>query len=210
MVNTNEEKKKMGVIHHFYTVMGILLCIVLIPILVINISFIVRSYLEPDRIPSLAGYFPLVVMTDSMDPEIESGDLVIYHTIDAEEVEVGDVISFYDPAGDGTSIVTHRVIDIVTDDGGLYFQTQGDANNTPDESLVPAENLTGAMRTIFPGAGHIALFMQSRTGLIVCVLIPLLIIIAYDRIRRRMYEKQKKADDDAMLAELEELRAAKN
>jgi hypothetical protein len=44
----------------------------------------------------------------------------------------------------------------------------------------------------------------------VCVLIPLLIIIAYDRIRRRMYEKQKKADDDAMLAELEELRAAKN
>jgi signal peptidase len=145
-----------------------------------------------------------------MDPEIESGDLVIYHTIDADEVEVGDVISFYDPAGNGTSIVTHRVIDIVTEDGGLYFETQGDANNTADEMLVPAENLTGAMRTIFPGAGHIALFMESTTGLIVCVLIPLVIIIVYDRIRRRIYEKQKRADEEAMLAELEELRAAKN
>jgi signal peptidase len=208
MVNTKETKKqKMGLIHHFYTVMGVILCIVLIPVLVINISFIVRSYLEPDTIPSLAGYFPLVVMTDSMDPEIVSGDLVIYHTIDADEVEVGDVISFYDPAGDGTSIVTHRVIDIVTDDDGLSFKTKGDANNTPDENLVPAENLTGAMKTNVPGAGHIALFMQSRTGLIVCVLLPLLIIIAYDRIRRGMYERQKKADNDAMLAELEELRA---
>jgi signal peptidase len=166
--------------------------------------------MDPDRIPSLAGYFPLVVLTDSMSPNIESGDLVIYHTIDADEVKVGDVISFYDPAGDGTSIVTHRVIDIVTEDGELAFQTKGDASDTADAELVPAENLTGILRTRFAGAGHIALFMQSRTGLIVCVLIPLLLLIAYDCVRRGLYERKRKAEDDALLAELEELRAAKN
>ena len=59
------------------------------------------------------------------------------------DVKVGDVISFFDPAGNGTSIVTHRVIEIVEEDGEILFRTRGDNNNTEDKELVPAENLVG-------------------------------------------------------------------
>jgi signal peptidase len=51
------------------------------------------------------------------------------------------------------------------------------------------------------------MFFQTTTGLIVCVVIPLILLVAYDIVRRRMYEKSKKQDTAALLAELEALRA---
>jgi len=60
----------------------------------------------------VAGTLPLIVLTDSMYPVIESGDLIICHTAEPEEIQVGDVIAFFDPAGNGTTIVTHRVLEV--------------------------------------------------------------------------------------------------
>ena len=51
--------------------------------------------------------------------------------------------------------------------------------------------------------------MQSTTGLILCVVIPIVLLVAYDFLRRRIYEKNNKQDTDALLAELEALRAEK-
>ena len=42
------------------------------------------------------------------------------------------------------------------------------------------------------GAGHIAMFMQSTAGLIICVVLPIILLVGYDLIRRRIYEKSKK------------------
>ena len=53
------------------------------------------------------------------------------------------------------------------------------------------------------------MFMQSTTGLVVCVLLPIILLVGYDLIRRRAYDKGKKKDTDALLAELEALRAEK-
>ena len=144
-----------------------------------------------------------------MDPEIESGDLIICHTVDAKDVKVNDIISFFDPAGNGTSIVTHRVVEIVEKDGELFFRTRGDNNNTEDKELVPAENLVGIYQMRIAGLGHVAMFMQSTAGLIVCVVLPIVLLVGYDVIRRRIYEKNKQSDTDVLLAELEALRAEK-
>ena len=144
-----------------------------------------------------------------MLPEIESGDLIICKTAEAEEIKVKDVISFFDPAGNGTSVVTHRVIEIVKKDGEIYFRTRGDNNNTEDRELVPAENLIGVYQMRIAGAGNVAMFMQTTTGLIICVVLPIILLVGYDVIRRRIYEKNKKNDTDALLAELEALRAEK-
>jgi signal peptidase len=191
------------------TIVGIVLCIILIPILLINITLIAKSYINKDEVPSIGGTLPLIVLTDSMYPEIESGDLIICRTAEADEIEVNDIISFFDPAGNGTSIVTHRVIEIVEEDGEILFRTRGDNNNTEDKELVPAENLVGVYKMRIAGAGHIAMFMQSTAGLIICVVLPIILLVGYDIIRRRIYEKNNKQDTDALLAELEALRAEK-
>ena len=202
-------KEKTSTAHKILTIVGTVLCIILIPILLINITLIAKSYINKDEVPSIGGTLPLIVLTDSMYPEIESGDLIICNTTEAKDIKVNDVISFFDPAGNGTSIVTHRVIEIVEDDGEIFFRTRGDNNNTEDKELVPAENLVGVYKMRIAGAGHIAMFMQSTAGLIICVVLPIILLVGYDIIRRRIYEKNNKQDTDALLAELEALRAEK-
>ena len=202
-------KQKATAKHKVLSIIGLVLCVILIPTLCINITLIVKSFTNQTEVPSIGGRLPLIVLTDSMYPEIQSGDLIICHTIEAEDVADGDIIAFFDPAGNGTSIVTHRVVDVVEEDGMLQFRTKGDANNTEDKMLVPEEDLVGVYQKRIPGVGNVAMFMQSTTGLIVCVVLPIVALVAYDVVRRRSYDKKKQTDTDALLAELEALRAEK-
>lgn len=195
--------------HKILSIVGIVLCVILVPILLINLTLIAKSYINKDEVPHIGGYVPLIVLTDSMEPVIDGGDLIICRTTDPKEIKVKDIIAFIDPAGNGTSILTHRVIEVVEQDGALFFRTQGDFNNTADKDLVPAEDLIGLYKSRIPDAGHVAMFMQSTPGLILCVVLPIVLLVAYDFIRRRLYEKNHKTDTDALLAELEALRAEK-
>lgn len=201
--------KKINVKDKLLTIIGTLLCIILIPILVINLTLIAKSYMNKDEVPSVGGYLPLIVLTDSMYPEIESGDLIICHTVEGAEVQDSDIIAFFDPAGNGSTIVTHRVVEVLKQDGDLLFRTRGDNNNTEDRVLVPEENLVGIYQMRIGGAGNIAMFMQSTNGLLLCVVLPIILIVGYDMIRRKQYEKSKQKDTDALLKELEALRAEK-
>ena len=204
----SEKKKTTSVSHKVLTIIGAVLCVILIPVLIINITLIVKSYTDADQVPTIGGYAPLIVLTGSMEPEIMSGDLIIVKQIEQGDVQVGDVIAFFDPDGNGTSIVTHRVVEIV-DEEGLAFRTRGDANNTDDRLSVPAEDLVGVYHTRIPGMGSVAMFMQTTAGLILCVFVPLVLLVGWDLIRRRRYEKKNQQDTDALRAELEALRAAK-
>lgn len=210
MDNKKKKEQESGSLRHkILNIVGTILCIILIPILAINVTLIAKSYMNTEEVPSIGGILPLIVLTDSMYPEIHSGDLIICHTEDAENIKVGDVISFFDPAGNGTSIVTHRVTEVTTEDGELAFRTKGDANNVEDSMLVPADKLVAVYQNRIPSMGNVAMFMQTTQGLIICVVCPILLLVGYDMIRRRKYEKSSKEDTDALLRELAELRAQK-
>jgi signal peptidase len=203
-------KEKNSAIHKTLTVIGTILCIILIPILLINVTLIAKSYINQEEVPNVGGMLPLIVLTDSMYPVIESGDLIICHTEEPEKIQTGDVIAFFDPAGNGTTIVTHRVLEVTDQGGQLAWRTKGDNNNTEDRLLVTADKLVAVYEgTRIPGAGNVALFMQTTPGLIICVVCPILLLVGYDMIRRRLYEKSSKKDTDALLQELEELRRLK-
>ena len=205
----NQQKEKTTTLHKLLTIIGTVLCIVLIPILIINCILIIKSFTS-EEVPSVAGTLPLIVLTDSMYPVIESGDLIICHTAEAEEIKVGDVIAFFDPAGNGSTIVTHRVIEVTEANGEPAWRTKGDNNNTEDRLAVPADKLVAVYEgTRLAGFGNVALFMQTTPGLIICVVCPILLLVGYDMVRRRMYEKTNKQDTEKLLAELEELRRLK-
>lgn len=204
-----DKKEQTSLSHKIMTVIGSILCVILIPILIINCTLIFKSFTNEDEVPNIGGTFPLIVLTDSMYPEIESGDLIICHQEDPNKIEEKDIIAFFDPAGNGTSIVTHRVIELVEEDGEIKWRTKGDANNTEDKLLVSQDDLVGVYQTRIPTVGNVAIFMQSSTGLIVCVILPIILLVGYDIIRRNMYEKSKKQDMDKLMAELEALKAEK-
>jgi len=203
------DKKKTGASHKLATIVGAVICVVLIPVLIINVTLIIRSFVKPDEVPSMGGMFPLIVLTDSMYPDIQSGDLIICRTEDPETIQEGDVISFFDPAGNGTSIVTHSVAEVTEVNGQTAWITRGIANNTNDVMPVPADNLVGVYQMRIPGLGNVVMFMQTTAGLIVCVVCPIILLIAWDIFRRKKYDKSKQADTEALMEELEELRAQK-
>lgn len=207
-MKSENEKASPG--HKILTAIGAVLCIILIPILIMNCTLIAKSYINKDQVPSIGGVFPMIILTDSMVPEFSSGDLILCKTTDPEKVQEGDIICFYDPEGNGTTTVTHRVTKVTTDEeGNLAWETKGDANNTEDSQLVPAEKLVGVYQIHLKSLGSVAMFMQTTQGLILCVICPIILLVAYDVIRRRVYEKAKKKDTDALMAELEALRAEK-
>lgn len=116
----SQQKEKATTLHKVLTIIGTVLCVILIPVLIINCILIVKSFTS-DEVPSVAGTLPLIVLTDSMYPVIESGDLIICHTEQPENIQVGDVIAFFDPAGNGSSIVTHRVIEVTEQNGEIAW-----------------------------------------------------------------------------------------
>ena len=87
------QKEQTTLKHKILSVIGTILCVILIPILAINVTLIAKSYINSEKVPSIGGILPLIVLTDSMYPEIHSGDLIICHTEDAENVKEGDIIS---------------------------------------------------------------------------------------------------------------------
>ena len=187
-------------------IVGIVLCVILAPILIMNCTLIIKSIVNPNEVPSVFGKTPLIVLTESMEPDIMAGDIIICDEIDVQTIKEGDVIAFFDPASQKSSIVTHKVSEVYRDSDGKVkeFETYGinnknlDGTQAYDRLHVPTENVVGIYRGArIGGMGHVAIFMQSPWGLILCIGIPVLLVIAYEVLRRRLKDKQNQSSIDA-------------
>ena len=212
VIEKETENKKRSGRQKVLTIVGIILCVILVPILVVNVTMIVKSYTNPDKYPSFLGYNLMIVLSPSMEETINPGDLILVKNAEPAEVQGesaagsrdGDIISFFDPESEKQSVLTHRCVKVNSDG---TFTTKGDNNISEDLTPCPPDNLIGKYITRIPGAGNIAMWLQTTPGLIVCVAVPIVLLVAYDLIMKKRYDKTKKKDTDALLAELESLRA---
>jgi len=198
-----EKKTKKGFVRRLPSVIGILVCVILVPLLVMNLTIVVKSYIDPNKVPDFFGIKPFVVITGSMDPTICGGDLVVTKTVDPSELKTKDVISFKD----GNSVITHRIVDLTEKDGAPVFVTKGDANNAQDDNPVAYSQVEGLYLFKVSGIGRLAMFMQTPVGMLTFVGIPLCAFIVYDIIRRRVADQKEKSQGSAAQAEIERLRA---
>lgn len=223
----NQTTEKQNLKHKILTIVGIVLCAILVPILITNIIMIINSYTNKDEVPSVGKYVPFIIQSGSMAGTIEGGDIIITTKVEPKDIKLDDIITFYDPKGNGTTTVTHRVIGIDEKDGKLIFTTVGDVvlneniekygskEDIPDHILqvitevVPEDKVISKYKSRIPLIGHVSLFMSTIPGFIVCVLVPLLLLVGYDVVRRRIADKASDDDKEALLAELEALRAEK-
>ena len=207
----NQSAEKLTTAQKIVNIVAIVLCVVLIPILIMNCVLIIKGLAKPDEVPSIFGKIPLIVLTESMDPEIKSGDLIICDEVNPDDLKVGDVISYFDPDGSGSSIVTHRILEVEVNEktGDLAFRTKGDNNNIEDRLSVPEENVVGIWTEVrFWQLGRVLLFCQSTLGMILLIFLPIAAFVAYEVIRRKKSDSEKQSDIDALRAELEAMKAA--
>ena len=123
--------------------------IILIPMLVYNVSLIIQSITKPNETPSFFGIKMYVIISGSMQPELNIGDVVIVKNIDKDELKVEDVISFRK----GQSVVTHRISEIVTVEGETQYRTKGDNNNSADAYDIDQSLVIGVAKFKIPYIG---------------------------------------------------------
>lgn len=184
---------------------GTILCILLVPIILMNIILITRTYLNPDKLPGIFGVKPAIVLSGSMEPEIHTGDLIFIHETEPSALRKGDVICYLTSG----KAVTHRIMDITAGEDGLpRYVTQGDANNTADRLAVTDGQIEGIWRGgRIGGLGNVILFIQTPVGMILFIFCPLLLFILWDIRQRRRLDKADAARTARLEAELEELRS---
>jgi signal peptidase I len=106
--------------------------------------------------PHLLGYRTMTMLTASMAPEIDPGDVTIVTPIKVSEVTEGMVITYHKPIDDH-SLVTHRVVSVETaGNGSVTVQTKGDANEAIDPWTAALEGDTAyEVRAVIPELGHL-------------------------------------------------------
>ncbi|MFK0041991.1 signal peptidase I [Paenarthrobacter sp. NPDC090517] len=92
--------------------------------------------------PRIFGYQTSTMLTGSMAPLINPGDVVVTTPTPVRDIKVGDVITYHIPVED-QRVETHRITEITTTaDGGVAVQTKGDANNGIDPWIATLQGKT--------------------------------------------------------------------
>ncbi len=114
--------------------------------------------------PHVFDYRTMTMLTGSMAPSIDPGDVVISTPLDVEDVTEGMVITYHIPIDDHR-VVTHRVIDVQhSPDGQVTVHTQGDANNTPDPwTAVLRGDTAYQVQAVVPELGHLVTLLRNDT-----------------------------------------------
>jgi signal peptidase len=107
--------------------------------------------------PKALGWRSDVVLSGSMRPALEPGDVVVSAPVGAGEVRVGDIVIVDNPARPGHTLA-HRV-DSLRPDGTVI--TRGDANTSADSTRVAPEQVLGRARLRVPGVGMASVWFQQ-------------------------------------------------
>jgi signal peptidase I len=135
--------------------------------------------------PTFFGYESVVVLSGSMAPALEVGDLAVIAPVPLEALRVGDIVS-YRSAYLGHVNVTHRLVAIQPGPGGPRFRTKGDANPVADPEWVQPLAIVGRVAYTVPKVGYIVDFAQQPVGKLLLICIPgLLLALDYLRALRR-------------------------
>ena len=122
----------------------------------------------------ILGMDVFVVQSGSMEPEYPVGSLVYVRDVEPDELAEGDVITFQ--LGGGVR-GTHRIIQVVSEDGGLAFRTKGDANEEADNGLVYPEDIIGRVGFCLPYLGYLTVYIQQPPGLYVAIAVIALVLL---------------------------------
>lgn len=170
--------------------------ILLILIIVASLYSMLQYKRNPDKLPAVLGYSTMSVLTGSMRPYLEPGDMIVDKAVNAEAVKVGDVLTYKVD----NAIITHRVTKIVPKEGKLFFETRGDANNVEDSSLVGEDQIVGKVLFRIPYGGYIARFIRSPFGLFILVAVLILPMLVGELMKAILSggktEKYKKSETE--------------
>lgn len=141
---------------------------------VLTVAVLAVLFVAPSVVGAEASY---TVLSDSMSPSINAGDVVVLRGTDPADITEGDVITYSATRRGGPDRVTHRVVAVEEMDGGRQFRTKGDANEDPDPNPVPAADVIGTVWFTVPMVGYLFVFAGTDLGLVGLVIVPAILLV---------------------------------
>lgn len=146
---------------------------IILIILLYNLVLLGISFISKHDFNGFFRYKAYNITTNSMEPTINMGDIIIVKKVkDEENLKNGDIISF----NKNGEIITHRIIDIVEANGEKRYITKGDNNNIPDLEKLSFSQIEGVKVISIPYLGKIIEFLENQ---IIFLIIILTILIIY-------------------------------
>ena len=137
-----------------------------------------------------------VVLSGSMSPSLNTGDLVLVTEAPPIDLKEGDVIVFDSPLG--TGLVCHRIV-AVGQGSDITFQTKGDSNEDPDPFLVPSASVMGKVQVVVPWMGYVVQYLRGPFGplLIMALILATMLIPEKETIKQRSSKENGDAEPAA-------------
>ena len=144
-------------------------------IILVSLLYIIstaQTQSNPTHIPSVLGFTPLTVVSGSMSPGIETGDMVIIRKGN-KNIKSGDIITYrLDDV-----LVTHRVKNISDTNAAEVFITQGDANSIADFKAVERSKILGKYVFKIPMGGYVKASLRGLPGILIIIGLALISIM---------------------------------
>lgn len=170
-------------------IVSAILYIILIPIIIFNLTLIIKSFLNPNQTPDFFGYKSFVIMSGSMEPTIKKGDAILVKEVPEEEIRINDIISF---TIQNKTNVTHRVIGIAEENGKRKYTTKGDNNNTEDKERIAYEQIDGKYQVKISQFGIVINLLKSKITLMILAGIMIFIACYKSKIKKRKEQRKEK------------------
>jgi signal peptidase len=151
--------------------------------------------------PRVFHFRAATMLTGSMAPTIDPGDVIVDVEENASDLRVGQIVTYHIPVDDHR-VESHRVVWVGHDAAGnVLFRTKGDANDGPDPWTAKVAGPTvWRVATVLPVVGDVIRFLrQPVVQLIATRIIPVLLVgwllMSIWRPSRSGSESRKRADD---------------
>ena len=195
---------------------------VLIAFTVIIMIFTVISVTTLDRNDrNLFGFKFYIVQTDSMslsdknahlDVHFDAGDIILVKKVkNPFALQSGDIISFISTNEESYGeTITHMIREPRYKTSGelIGYVTFGTNTDSNDANIVEPEYILGQYAAKLPKIGYFFSFIKTTPGYIICILVPFLLLIAYNGVDVvRLFKKYKKEQNAILDAEKAEIAA---
>lgn len=157
-------------------------------LLLYHIILVMIPYISETETNGILGYKAYVIISDSMKPYINSGDIVIVKRSEEEKIKKGDVITFEK----NQETITHRIIEINEKEGIKEFSTKGDNNRLEDLETVKYEEIKGVKVITVPWIGKIIIALENKIIFLITIWIILIISLIKIEIEDKKEERRAK------------------
>lgn len=150
---------------------------VIVWIFVLLVIFVILVQRIFNNRVSIGSYRMFTVVTGSMEPVYNVGDVVISKEVDPSTIKKGDDVVYLGEKNDfKDKIVTHRVIKIENKDGEYYFTTKGVANDYSDP-VISSDQIYGKVVYKPVVLSFLSSILNTRLGFYLLIFVPVAFLI---------------------------------